>query len=204
MPTHDAIPRLIRSVRGNSTAAPLELFIRIRDELSTLTPGRSLVRAGVPPQTYIDAAYRNMVPLQARTRAYYATFLSIASTAVRHLLTREAQTRLREHPVRLSATSPEVIESTIRDGAALEPRDLKTLLVLDKALDQLEACHALQSQVLEGRFYGTMREDELAEAHNVPIEVVQREAAHGMAWLRRHSMPFPPTVDRLQPPMMRP
>jgi len=204
MPTHDAVPRLIQSVRGNSTAAPLELFIRIRDELSTLAQGRSLVRPGIPPRTYVDAAFRNMVPVEARTQANHAAFLSIASTAVRHLLTREAKTQLRSHSARLPATSLEVIEPMIREGDPLEPRHLKTLLVLDSALGALESHHALQAQIVEGRLYGQMNGAVLAIAHDVSIDVARREAALGMTWLHRHGMPSRPIADRLQPPMMRP
>lgn len=204
MSTHDAVPRLIQSVRSNSTAAPLELFIQIRDELSTLVQGRSLVRPGIPPRTYVDAAYKNIVPVEARTRANHAAFLAIASTAVRHLLTCEAKTQLRNHSVCLPATSLEVIEPMLREGDILEPRHLKTLLILDDALDALESYHALQVQIVEGHLYGQMNGDVLAVAHDVSVDVARREVAHGMVWLHRHGMPSRPIVDRLQPPMMRP
>jgi hypothetical protein len=203
MPTHDAVPRLIQSVRGSSTAAPLELFIQIRDAISALVQGRSLVRPGIPPRTHVDAAYQNMVPIEARTRANHAAFLSIASTAVRHLLTCEAKTQLRNHSARLPATSLEVIESMIREGHLLEPRHLKALLVLDDALNALESHHALQAQIVEGHLYGQMNEDVLAVAHDVSVDVVRREVVHGMAWLHRHGMPSRPILDRLRPPMMR-
>jgi hypothetical protein len=166
--------------------------------------GRSLVRPGIPPRTYVDAAYQNMVPVEARTRANHAAFLSIASTAVRHLLACEAKTQLRNHCARLLPTSLEVIEPMIRAGDILKPRHLKTLLVLDDALNALEFTHALRAQIVEGHLYGQMKEDVLAVAYAISVDVARRETALGMAWLRRQGMPSHPTMDRLRPPMMRP
>lgn len=185
MPRHDTV-NLLASTRSGSTAAPLELFIQIRETLQTLVGDAPLVSAEASTRTRLHAAYQRMVPHEARTPERQATFLSVGAAATRHLLKQEAESRLEHAPVPGSTPSFQVLSQMLRDGAPFDSRHWRTLLALDDALTQLNWHQPQAAEILEGRLFGQMRDDELARALTLSTSAVQNGLSAGMTWLRRY------------------
>ena len=61
-----------------------------------------------------------------------------------------------------------------------QPEDL---LLLDEALSRLERAHARAAQVVELRFFGGLREEDVAEALGVSLATVKRDWKFARAWL---------------------
>jgi RNA polymerase sigma-70 factor, ECF subfamily len=57
------------------------------------------------------------------------------------------------------------------------------LLALDQELNKLQALHARCGRVVELRFFGGLREDEIAEALGVSVATVKRDWQFARAWL---------------------
>jgi len=63
--------------------------------------------------------------------------------------------------------------------------DLAGILTLNAALDRLRELDARQSRIVELRFFGGLRNDEIAEVLGVSKRTVEGDWAHGRAWLLR-------------------
>ena len=57
------------------------------------------------------------------------------------------------------------------------------LLALDQELNKLEALHARAGRVVELRFFGGLREEEIAEALGISVATVKRDWEFARAWL---------------------
>ena len=185
MPVND-VPRLLSSAKSGSTAAPLELFIQIHEAIHTLMDGAPLVAPTVSVRAPIHAAYLHLVPSEARARKPYTTFLSIGAAAMRHLLKHEAETHLDRAPIQRSPPSFHTLKQLLHNGAALKPRHWSALLALDEALTQLGRQPSQAAEILEGRFFGQMSDDELTLAFTLPPPAVQNNLSTGTIWLRQY------------------
>jgi len=178
------IPHLLQSARSGSSAAPIELFVQIREAVQTLTGGAPL-DTSLPGRTCIRAAYVQLSPAQAPDPESYATFLTLGASVVRKLMVETAQQQLDRTTVHRSAPSFQTLAQMMRDGTSFEPRHWSALLSLDAALSTLEKDKPQVAQALEGRLFAQMNEDELASALSLPRAAVQDALAHGTAWLQQ-------------------
>lgn len=181
-----ATERLLLSAQNGSTAAPIELFVRIRETIQTLATDTPLIARGISVRTRIDAAYLHLVGSAAPSRTPYATFLAIGATAMRHLLTREAETQLADRRPHRAVPSFQTLGHLLHTGGALKPRHWAILHTLNEALDHLERQQPQMAEVLEGYLFSQMGNDELALAYTRPIHTVQSTLAAGMTWLHRY------------------
>ena len=67
-----------------------------------------------------------------------------------------------------------------------ESVDLDLLLDIDKSLKTLEVLNGLWAQVVEYKFFGGLKEDEIAEIMGVSTRTVERYWKHARAWLYNH------------------
>jgi hypothetical protein len=179
------IPHLLQSARSGSTAAPIELFVQIRDAVRTLTGGAPMATSSLPARTCIREAYLQLSPSQAPDRKAYATFLAIGASVVRHLMVEAAHQHLGRATVHRSTPSFQTLSHMIQTGAPFESRHWSTLRSLDEALSELGRDKPQVAEALEGRLFGEMSEDELADSLSLPRSVVQSALADGDAWLQQ-------------------
>lgn len=184
MPSTD-IPHLLQSARSGSTAAPIELFVQVRDAVQTVTGGAPMATSSFPARTCIHAAYLQLSPSQAPDQKAYATFLAIGASVIRDLMTEAAQQQLDRATVHRSTPSFQTLSQMIQNGASFEPRHWSTLRSLDEELSELERDKPQVAEALEGRFFGRMSGDELADALSLSRSAVQDALAEGTAWLQQ-------------------
>lgn len=60
------------------------------------------------------------------------------------------------------------------------------LLDIDASLKTLELLNGLWAQVVEYKFFGGLKEDEIAEIMGVSTRTVERYWKHARAWLYNH------------------
>lgn len=179
------IPQLLQSARSGSSAAPIELFVQIRDTIQMLTDGAPMATSSLPPRTCIHAAYLQLSPSQPPDPGSYATFLTIGASAVRHLMIEAAQQRLDRATSHRSTPSFQTLTQTMQEGALFEPRYWSALLALDEALSALDREEPQVAEALEGHLFARMSEDELATALSLSRAAVQDALSTGYAWLQQ-------------------
>lgn len=81
---------------------------------------------------------------------------------------------------------------SLADEFVSEPReisdsiDMDLLLDIDASLKTLELLNGLWAQVVEYKFFGGLKEDEIAEIMGVSTRTVERYWKHARAWLYNH------------------
>jgi RNA polymerase sigma factor (TIGR02999 family) len=64
------------------------------------------------------------------------------------------------------------------------PVDVELVVVVNDALERMEAFHQRMAKVVECRVFGGLTEDETAAALDLPLRTVQRDWQRGRAWLK--------------------
>jgi RNA polymerase sigma-70 factor, ECF subfamily len=106
-----------------------------------------------------------------------AHFISIASRVMRRLLVDHARAR---HAVKRGRDFTVV---NFDDQSLFSEADWPRLLIVDQALDRLEAVDSRQCRVVEMRYFAGLSEDEIAGALGVSVRTVKRDWEHARAWL---------------------
>jgi RNA polymerase sigma factor (TIGR02999 family) len=114
-------------------------------------------------------------PLAYKDRAH---FLAIAANMMRRILIDHARARTAD---KRGGVQQRVDLSSI-DGWRAAPAT-EDVLLLDDALSRLERADARAARVVELRFFGGLREDEVAEALGVSVITVKRDWKFARAWL---------------------
>lgn len=120
-------------------------------------------------------------PIAYQDRAH---FFAIAAQTMRRILIDHARARVAS---KRGGEQQRVPLSDVDGWTVLTPSE--DLLALDAALSELENVDPRAARVVELRFFGGLREDEVAEALGVSVITVKRDWKAARAWL----------VGRLQP-----
>jgi RNA polymerase sigma factor (TIGR02999 family) len=177
------VTRLLHVVRGGDRAAFDRVFALVYDELRSVAQhqlrgsrdGQALHATELVNELYLKLVGQAEVEWQSR-----AHFYAIAARAMRQILVDLARRR------NTSKRGGEWARTTLTGKGIATATTLEEILALDELLDQLEE---RQRQVVELRFYGGLREDEIAEVLGVSTRTVQREWVKARAWLYRALYP---------------
>lgn len=167
--------------RGDKGALD-ELFPLIEPELRRLARYNLRFRRG--DQTLDTNALVNEVYVgfaggptpEWKNRAY---FFGAASQLMRQILVKH----LRDNP------RP---EKQLIDGEVVRPDDLaeesdRRLLLLDEALNKLARVNETAARVVELRYFGGLKHEEVADVMKISSSTVKRLWRHAKAWLRRET-----------------
>jgi len=125
-------------------------------------------------EAYLRLVNQDQVPWQNR-----AHFIGVAARIMRHILVDHA----RQH--RALKRGGELQKIPLDDALGLFAKENIDLVDLDDALDQLTKRDARQGQVVELRFFGGLKNKEIAVAMSLSESTVKREWEHARAWLFR-------------------
>jgi len=185
-PAPPTIAELLRHAQSGSTAASVEIYVHIKEELRTHLPKDQPLQQSLSPKTLIQKAYQNLVNADETEDEYRLLFVAIASTAMRRLLGKHTPSQAA--PLRDGARSipslAAVRKALERNSATAEMR-AETLAAFNEVLDRLAARHARQVQVVECWLFGGMTFQETATALGVSRSTVRRDWASAEDWLNR-------------------
>jgi RNA polymerase sigma factor (TIGR02999 family) len=160
-----------------------ELYTAVYEELKRLA---SSVRRHESAVTLTPTALVNEVWLKLSQSPHLAQttrahFKGIAAYAMRQVLVEAARRRNAKKRGAGHATILVPFDDTVSDRApATKTRDV---LALDEALTDLSRLHPRQAAVVEGRFFGGLEIDELAESLHVSASTVRNDWRVARAWL---------------------
>ena len=183
----DRVTSIVTALDGGDTfsgAAAEELFPLVYDELRRLAQWQMGNDAGqtLQPTALVHEAYLRLID-QARTDWRGRThFIGFASKVMRNLLVDQARRRASakrggdRHKVTL-----------VDDVSPSANRDLDTdgLLALNTALEKLAEEDERSATIVELRYFGGLKVDEVAEVLGVSKRTVEGHWTHARAWLAR-------------------
>ena len=182
MDSSNEITRLLGELSGGNRQVVDSLLPLVYDELKKIA-GRQL-KAERSDHTLnatalVHEAYLKLIDQQRVTWQNRAHFFAISARAMRRILINYAQARLAEK------RGGGQIVATFDDE--LVPRETKVeeLVELDRALSKLNELSERQCRVVECRFFGGLKHEEIAEVLGVSVPTVRREWRMARAWLSR-------------------
>jgi RNA polymerase sigma factor (TIGR02999 family) len=166
--------------QGNREAADQILPI-VYDELKQLaahymkseTPGHSLQPTALVHEAFLRLVDQDQVSYQGQTH-----FFALGAQAMRRILVDHARSRGRQrrggdrHSV---AFDEETVFSRTRE---------EDILVIDDLLQRLAELDSRQAQIVELRFFGGLKVDDVAEALDLSKRTIEAEWTMARAWLR--------------------
>jgi RNA polymerase sigma factor (TIGR02999 family) len=178
----DEVTVLLGKWRQGSVDAQERLMEVVQRELRRLAasylrrerPGHTL-----QPTAVVNEAYLRLIPQRGVRWENRAHFFGIAAKMMRRVLVDHA--RRKRAGKREGFTGDPVSLSQVADPAGGQDIDV---LNLHQALDDLAKLDARQADVVELRYFGGLKIEEIAEAIGVSPATVKRELTTATVWLR--------------------
>jgi RNA polymerase sigma factor (TIGR02999 family) len=169
---------------GGGESSSEELWALVYDELRRLARWRMGGDAGhtLQPTALVHEAYLRLVDQSQVDWRGRSHFIAVASKVMRNLLIDHAR---RKASAKRGGDQRRV---TLAEGVgpfADGELDLDQLLTLNAALDRLAEHDPRQVRVVELRFFGGLKMEEIAEVLGVSKRTVEGYWTHARAWLTR-------------------
>ncbi|HVD60783.1 MAG TPA: ECF-type sigma factor [Gemmatimonadaceae bacterium] len=178
--TQSDITDLLRQWRAGDKQAINQLIPAVYDDLRSVAhqrlsrewDDRSLNTTGL-----VHEAYLRFLQASAITYNDRDDFLAAASRVMRNVLVDHARTR------KAVKRGGGAAVGEIDESAWITEIDLDRVSNLDAALTRLEQLNERQARMIEQRYFGGLRLEEIAEATHVSLATVKRDLRYARAWL---------------------
>jgi RNA polymerase sigma factor (TIGR02999 family) len=173
---------LLARWRKGSREAEEQLMSVVQSELRKLAASYLRRERGghtLQPTAVVNEAYIRLMPQRGVNWANRAHFYGIAAKMMRRILVDHA--RRKRAAKREGFSGDPVTLSGVPDPAGGQDVDV---LALHEALADLAALDERQAEIVELRFFGGLKIDEVAEAIGVSPATVKRELTTATVWLR--------------------
>jgi RNA polymerase sigma-70 factor (ECF subfamily) len=181
----DNVTRLLVEATAGDREALDRLMPLVYDELRRVASRRlARERGGQTLQTtaLVNEAYLRLIDQREVRWENRAQFFALAARMMRFILVDYAR---RKKMAKRDAGLPVTCDV---DSLGVEP-SIERLLVLDQALERLEAHDARKSRVAEMRLFSGLSVEETASALSVSAVTVMRDWRLARAWLQRELRP---------------
>jgi RNA polymerase sigma factor (TIGR02999 family) len=175
------ISRILTRSREGDSAALEELLPVVYAELRRLAAAhmrRERSAHSMQPTDLVHAAYLKLLDGADAGWQNRTHFFAIAARAMRQILIDHARRRSAD-----KRTNPAEQRITLSEATA-KPGDVLDLLALDEALAELAGLDERKARVLELRFFGGLKNPEIAETLDVSLNTVEKDWYAARAWLR--------------------
>lgn len=180
-PNHE-VTEILRQWQAGDENAATRLFPLVYDELkrqARIYLNRERADHTLQPTALVHEAYLKMVDQTTLSAANRIHFFAIASKIMRQILVDHA----RRHKSEKRGGVAERL--SIEDFDALPGQAATDLLELDAALEKLKAIDERKSSVVDMRFFGGLKEKEIAEVLGVTEKTIRRDWQFAKLWLYR-------------------
>jgi RNA polymerase sigma factor (TIGR02999 family) len=165
------------------TDTAADLIAQHYDELRSIARGllrRERVGHTLDTGGLVNEAWLRLAAQSELSEPERARFFAIAVTTMRRILVDYARARLR-HKRGAGAAMVSLDDAEL----LLTTAEADHLVVLDEALERLEAVSPRSAEVVRYRFFGGLSLEETAALLNVSAKTVQRDWLTARAWLRK-------------------
>lgn len=155
--------------------APLvyeELRRLARHYMGRQRPGHTLQATAL-----VNEAYLRLAGQERPNFANRSHFLAVAAMAMRQILVDHAKA---SHRYKRGGGASEI---KIDEAALLLPQPAREILDLNEALERLAKFDSRKAQVVEMKYFGGLKQDEIADVLKVSTVTVRRDWVFSKAWL---------------------
>jgi RNA polymerase sigma factor (TIGR02999 family) len=136
--------------------------------------GHTLEPTALAHEAYLRLLGQRRIGWQDRTH-----FLSVAARLMRRILVDHAR---RRQALRRGGGQ---VGLTLGAAVAGEPHSFEQIIDVDRKLTELALLDERQARIVEGRIFGGLTEEEIAELEEISVATVRREWTSAKAWLQR-------------------
>ena len=175
------VTKLLREWRGGDRAALDALTPIVYSELRRLAAsymGRERPDHTLQATALIHEAYIRLIDQGSPDFDSRSHFFGVAANLMRQVLTDFARRRL-------SAKRGSGKKEELNEAIAMTVQQSEELLSVHEALNQLAAEDERKAKVIELRYFGGLKREEIAEALGMSLATVKRDLMLGEAWMRR-------------------
>ena len=179
--SHDITLLLVDWSKGEEHALE-QLMPLVYEELRQMA--RHYMRRQSPGHTFqttelIHEAYLKLDKQESRNWQNRAHFFGVAAKAMRHILVDYAR---KKHRHKRGGWQQRV---TFSDDMAVSNENSEEIIALDDALNRLGEMDERKNRVVEMKFFGGLKVDEIAEVLKISPETVKRDWRFARTWLLR-------------------
>ena len=178
----DEITRLLVDFSKGDRATLDELFPVVYDELRRLASNylrRERNNHTLQPTALVHEAYMKLIDQREVDWQNRAHFFGIAAQMMRRILLKHAE----KHNAEKRGGNFQKVN--LDEAIVFFEKQNLDVLALDKALSQLAEFDEKQARIVELRFFGGLKNEEVAEVIGVSLATVKREWTIAKAWLMR-------------------
>lgn len=183
------VTELLVAWRAGDKAAFDRLFAEVHDTLRRCAHGQRRRWRGPPSlrtTALVNEAYLRLVDRGDQSWSNRAHFFAVAARAMRYILLDWARrARAQKRGGDAPTLSLDALRETLGRAVVVTEEVADALLVLDEALDRLQAVHPRAAQGVECRFFVGLSIEETAEALGVSASTVSRDWLVAQGWLYR-------------------
>jgi RNA polymerase sigma factor (TIGR02999 family) len=125
----------------------------------------------------VNEAYLRLASQSKPTFTNRSHFLAVAAKAMRQILVDQARGAQRQ---KRGAGAAKV---ELDEAALVTPQDSKAVLDLNDALERLATLDSRKAQVVELRYFGGLKQDQIAEVLKISTVTVRRDWVFARTWL---------------------
>ena len=174
------IPQLLRDIEEGNEDGVDALFLKLYDELRTLANihlNRERSNHTINPTALVHEAYLKLLDQSKKDWKNKAHFMGIASLVMRRILIKYARQR-NAHKRGGNLQKITLIDDNVKgDAGAVD------LIALDDALSKLEKIAERASKIVTMRFFGGLKNEEIAEVLEISVPTVKRDWKTARIWL---------------------
>ena len=174
----DSITKLLIEWRDGDETALNRLIPLVYDELHRMAHRhmrRERQEHTLQTTALINEAYLRLVDHKGMRWQNRAHFYGVAAQAMRRVLVDEARnhnTNKRKHD-----------QVNLEEAVLVPPKQAPDLVALDEALNDLAALDPRKSEIVVMKYFGGMKDKEIAEALGISTATVTREWSSAKLWL---------------------
>jgi RNA polymerase sigma factor (TIGR02999 family) len=170
---------LLDRVRQGSNEARNELVPRVYQELHRIAKRQMRREAQghtLQPTALVNEAYLKLID-QSTGWQNRTHFFAVAAQVMRRLLVDHARSR------RAEKRGGGMVHVDVDHHAIGVDAEMDRVLTIDEALTRLATFDSRQSRIVELRFFGGLKDEEIAEVLGISLRTVRRDWQMAKAWL---------------------
>ena len=174
------VTQILKGVDNKDRAA--DLYPLVYDNLHDIAEKlyrRERTGHTLQPTLLVNEAYMNLVDQDHIDWKGRSHFFAVGAQAIRRVLVHHARSRNAQK----RGSGAHKID--LEEGLAYTPERDDIMLSLDEALEHLGNIHERQAKVVELKFFGGMKMQEIADELGVSIKTVEIDWRVAKAWLRK-------------------
>lgn len=174
------VTQILKDFAASNRAA--DLYPMVYDNLHEIAeklyrrerPGHTL-----QPTLLVNEAYMNLVDQEKIDWKGRSHFFAVGAQAIRRVLVHHARSR------NAQKRGSGVQKVDLEEGLNYAPEQDESVLSLDEALEKLSEVHERQAKVVELKFFGGLKMQEIADELGVSIKTIEIDWKVAKAWLRK-------------------